>query len=460
MLGADKKTSAPSALSNALLERNGKEKEGIMTEQQRGFGGRIRPFWVGLLCLISAFPVSAFGAVTATTSETAKEIDSPYACSCKEMRLHETRHKVYLDHNATTPLLPEVKRAIVSVMDKVGNASALHDFGKEMRTLVEETRGALAHAVGKDSPHNLFFTSGATEANNLALMGFRLQFGDKARLFISSIEHPSVLKVYPNAEVIAVTPQGVIDLKDLEQKLRARPPKTPAFISVMMANNETGIIQPIAEIVKIAKKTGARVHCDAVQAFGKIPFSFDALGVDMMSVSAHKIGGPSGIGALIVRDTVHLQGLYKGGDQESGVRPGTENIIGIAGFKAALEKIKVQDWEKIAVLRQLLESEILKISPKSQIIGKTVQRTPNTSCIVTPGLCSAVQVAHFNREGIAIGAGSACSSLHHGAEPSHVLKAMGVPDLLARGMIRVSLGKETTREDIDRFVEVWKQLRS
>jgi cysteine desulfurase len=358
---------------------------------------------------------------------------------------------VYLDYNATAPLRPEVATAMTSAMGLCGNASSVHRFGRLARRAVEDTREAIAAAVDA-SAAEVVFTSGGTEANNQALRG------TDRPVFISAVEHDSVRAARDDATVIRVDRDGLVDLQHLEELLTTA--EAPALVSVMLANNETGVVQPVGEVVALARRFGALVHCDAVQALGKIPLSFAALGLDMMSVSAHKLGGPQGIGALVVRDAIDLTPLLRGGGQERSRRAGTENVAGISGFGAAakLAEQAVANAPALERLRDEIEDRVRAAASDAVIYGTAAPRLPNTSCIGLPGVSNEVQVMALDLAGVAVSAGSACSSGK--LTPSHVLQAMGADDDAAASAIRVSIGWQTTAADGDRFVEAWTALAS
>lgn len=356
---------------------------------------------------------------------------------------------VYLDYNATAPIRPEAASAMTLALDLCGNASSVHRFGRLARRAVEDAREAIASAVDA-SAAEIVFASGGTEANNLALRG------TDRPVIISAIEHDSVRAARDEADLIRVDRDGLVELQHLEELLAAA--DGPALVSVMVANNETGVVQPIAEVVTLARRYGALVHCDAVQALGKIPLSFAALDVDMMSVSAHKLGGPQGVGALILRDGVDVTPLLRGGGQERSRRAGTENVAGIAGFGAAasLSEQAVASASALEALRDDIEARVRAAVPDAVIYGADAPRLPNTSCIGLPGVSNEVQVMALDLAGVAISAGAACSSGK--LTPSHVLQAMGAGDDAAASAIRVSLGWQTSAADCDRFIEVWTAL--
>jgi cysteine desulfurase len=350
--------------------------------------------------------------------------------------------RTYLDHNATSPLRPEVKQAMLAAMDLYGNASSVHGEGRKAHKLMDDARETLAFNLGC-LPQMITFTSSGTEANHLALRGVTVD-----RILVSAIEHPCVLAAAKASgkpvEIIPVDDQGRVDL-DVFKKMLVGP---KALVSVMLANNETGVIQDINEIMELTHKTGHLLHVDAVQAFGKMPVNFGVLGVDMLTVAAHKVGGPKGVGALVIRDGLVVEPLLQGGGQELRRRAGTENIVAIAGFGAlaALEKIECGD------LTDLLEVGL----EDSTIFSNNRARLSNTTCFAMSGMTAETALMNFDLEGIAVSSGSACSSGKVGR--SHVLDAMGVAPEISASAIRVSLGWNTTREDITHFIAVWRKL--
>jgi len=359
----------------------------------------------------------------------------------------------YMDHNATTTPRPEAVRAMTAVLAAVGNPSSVHGPGRAARKTMEQARVDVAALVNGDAA-DVIFTSGGTEANNLALGG-----SGRTRRLISAIEHPSVLA--GGGEILPVDTNGIIDLDRLEERLLAD--NTPALVSVMLANNETGVIEPIEDVVAIAHRHGALVHCDAIQAAGKIAVDVVALGVDMMSLSAHKIGGPSGAGALIVPGLgtatgVSLSGQLFGGGQERGYRVGTENLTGIAGFGAAAAAALagLEDFTRVAALRDTIEQGVKGIDHRAMVIGEGVRRLPNTSCLTMPGVDSQTQVMAFDLSGVGVSAGSACSSGK--TKASAVLKAMGLDEQIAGTAVRVSLGWSSTQVDVTAFLGAWSVL--
>ncbi|UPJ55531.1 cysteine desulfurase family protein [Bradyrhizobium sp. 192] len=371
------------------------------------------------------------------------------------------RNRVYLDWNATTPLRAEARRAMLGAWDLVGNPSSVHAEGREARRLVEEARAALAAAVGA-LPRNVVFTSAGTEANAMALSpGLRRSSGGAVeRLLVSAVEHASVLAGgrFPADKIglIPVLRSGVVDLDQLRGLLADGP---PALVSVMAANNETGALQPVAEVARIVHEAGGLLHVDAIQALGKIPFEINIVGADLATFSAHKVGGPKGVGALVVAEGLSgLEPLLRGGGQELNRRAGTENVAGIAGFGAAV-KVALQtlseDAEQMATLRVRLENGI-RGTAGATIFSDKMERLPNTVLFAAPGLKAETAVIGFDLEGIAVSSGSACSSGK--VQPSHVLSAMGYDPAVAQGAVRLSLGWSTEPDDINRALEAWRKL--
>jgi cysteine desulfurase len=369
--------------------------------------------------------------------------------------------RVYLDWNATTPLRPEARQAMAAAWDVAGNPSSVHAEGRQARRLVEDARAAVASAVGARS-RDVVFTSGGTEANALALTpGARHGAGEPLRrLLVSAIEHPSVLsggRFPPEAiETIGVTGSGLIDLDHLRALLAAGP---PALVSVMVANNETGALQPVGEVADIVHEAGGLLHVDAIQALGKISLNIKLMKADLVTLSAHKIGGPKGVGALVLMEDVQgLEPLLRGGGQELGRRAGTENVAGIAAFGAAVRAamaVLEGDAARLRALRDRLEAG-LKQTPDMIVFSEDVPRLPNTTLFTVPGLKAETAVIGFDLGGIAVSSGSACSSGK--VQPSHVLAAMGVGGELAQGAVRLSLGWSTTEADIDLALQAWRKL--
>jgi cysteine desulfurase len=361
------------------------------------------------------------------------------------------RPSVYLDHNATTPLRPEAISAVEAAMRTAGNPSSVHRHGRLARRLVEDAREHVARLLGAD-PAAVVFTSGGTEANTLALCG-----SGRRQLIASAVEHTSVLQACTAVLVVPADAEGVVRLDALDALLSEA--NEPALVSVMLANNETGVLQPVREVATLAHRHGALVHCDAAQAAGKVPVDVANLDVDLLSVSAHKLGGPAGVGALVVAPSVRLSAMLRGGGQERGRRAGSENVIGIAGFGAAAQTVRdCADGVRLTAMRDALERRIRAICPASRIFGAGAARLPNTTCVQMPRVAGETQVIAFDLAGISVSAGAACSSGKVGE--SHVLRAMGVGEDVARTAIRVSLGWTTQDADVDRFVEVWTSVYS
>jgi cysteine desulfurase len=355
---------------------------------------------------------------------------------------------VYLDHNATSPLRPEAEAAMVAAMQRCGNPSSIHRHGRVARRFVDDARELMAALFGCE-PAGVVFTSGGTEANALALRGC-----GRARVLASAVEHASVLFATSHVERVPVDGDGVIRLDALAGMLAAG--STPAVVSVMLANNETGVIQPIGDVADIARQYGALVHCDAVQAAGKLPLDARTIGADLLSISAHKLGGPAGVGALIVAPGVPLAPEVRGGGQERGRRAGSENIIGIAGFAAAAEQAVAAlqgETRRLGGMRDAMERRLLSICPGIEFLGRQTLRLPNTSCIAMPHIPGSTQVIAFDLAGISLSAGAACSSGK--VSKSHVLAAMQVGDDLAARAVRVSLGWSTIEADVRRLIEAW-----
>jgi len=369
--------------------------------------------------------------------------------------------RVYLDWNATTPLRPEARAAMAHAWDIAGNPSSVHAEGREARRLVEDARAIVARAVG-GQPQNVVFTSGGTEANALALTPGLRRGGAMPvqRLLVSAIEHASVLaggRFSAEAiHTIGVSRSGIVDLDRLRAMLADGP---PALVSVMLANNETGAIQPVAEVAGMVHAAGGLLHVDAIQALGKIPFDFTSTGADVLTLSAHKLGGPKGAGALVLAEGISGLGpLLRGGGQEQGRRAGTENVAAIAGFGAAVRgamAARAADTERLLGLRNRLESG-LRSAKGTIIFSGDVQRLPNTVLFTAPGLKAETAVIGFDLAGIGVSSGSACSSGK--VQPSHVLQAMGFAPDLAEGAVRLSLGWSTSETDIESALEAWRKL--
>jgi Cysteine sulfinate desulfinase/cysteine desulfurase and related enzymes len=357
--------------------------------------------------------------------------------------------QVYLDHNATTPVRPEAVAAAATAFTVAGNPSSIHRAGRTARRLIEDAREQVALLVDVD-PSWVVFTSGGTEANALALTATQ-----PASVLVSAVEHASVREAAAVAGRLPVDGEGSLDLPAAASLLQSMPQRS--LVSVMLANNETGVVQPVAAVAEIARTYGAIVHCDAVQAAGKMSISLRTLGVHLLSLSAHKLGGPPGVGALVVDPALPFTPLLRGGGQERRRRAGTENLPGIAGFGAAAAVAQhLTDTNRLARLRDRIEHAITTRCPTARIFGRDAPRLPNTSCIAMPGVDAETQVIGFDLAGIAVSAGAACSSGKVGT--SHVLQAMGVGEDLAGCSVRVSLGWTTTDDDADRFVAVWQDV--
>lgn len=360
---------------------------------------------------------------------------------------------VYFDHNATTGLDPRVLEVMLPFLQmQQGNPTSRHGFGRAARQAVEQAREQVAHAVGAH-PTQITFTSGGTEADNLAIQGMTAS-RTPTQIAVSAIEHPAVMKPAQALQGrgwkvarIAVDQDGRLDCADLEALLK----QETAVVSVMAANNETGVLQDLAPIVELARKRGAHVHTDAVQALGKTPLNFSALGVQAMSLSAHKINGPQGAGALVLDKRVDIQPLIYGGGQEKGLRSGTENIAAIVGFGMACtllrQELSAQATHTMA-LRERLEQGLIKLG--AVIFGRHAERLPNTCFFAFPRVEGETLVMAMDRKGFAVASGSACSS--DSVEPSHVLMAMGVEAEIARGAVRVSFGATNTPAQVEAFL--------
>ncbi|MEE2969632.1 MAG: cysteine desulfurase family protein [Pseudomonadota bacterium] len=357
---------------------------------------------------------------------------------------------IYCDYNATTPPRPEVAEAMMEVLRVAGNASAVHASGRAARARVEDARASISALIGAE-PSQIIFTGSGTESNNQALRG-----SGRKRIIVSAIEHEAVRSARADAETVPVKNNGIINLGELDRMLGAS--EEPAQVAVMLANNETGVIQPIADVSSIAHRYGALVHCDAVQAAGKIPVDVAALGADSYALSSHKFAGPQGVGVLVMRTPDSIGRFVHGGGQERGLRAGTENVAGIVGLgvAAALAAEALPKYAKLADLRDDLERRLRDIAPDMIVFGQASERLPNTSKMTMPGVPSDTQVMAMDLAGIAISAGSACAAGK--VEPPYVLSAMGVPDDIAITATRVSLGWRTRPEDLDAFVATWEKL--
>jgi cysteine desulfurase len=365
----------------------------------------------------------------------------------------------YFDHNATTPLDPLVLEAMMPFLGgRCGNASSRHEYGRAARRAIDQARQQVALAVGAH-PTEVVFCSGGSEANNLFIKGAaaRLKPGACA---VSAIEHPCVREPARQLRIwgwrlrdISVDAEGRIDATDFGAALE----ESPRLVSVMLANNETGVIQPVADLAEQARRAGALFHTDAVQALGKIPVDFRALGVQALTVSAHKIHGPQGAAALIVDKRAEIEPLIAGGGQERGQRSGTENVAAIAGFGRACELAVArlgEDVLRVEQLRDTLERGLVKLG--ARIFSAGASRLANTSFFALEGIDGETLVAQIDRAGFAVASGSACSSAQ--PEPSRTLTAMGIAPEVARNAVRVSLGRDNTLDEVQRFLQVFADL--
>ena len=372
--------------------------------------------------------------------------------------------RVYFDWNATAPLHPRAREAMLAALDVVGNPSSVHAEGRAARHLLDTARENVAALVGAEA-RCVTFTSGGTEANVLALSpGVGAPRRD--RLLVSAIEHPSVLAggrfAHDDVELIPVKHDGIIDLPSLSARLgalQAEGVRAP-LVSLMLANNETGIIQPVAEAAAMVHAAGGLLHVDAVQAGGRIAIDINALGADLLTISGHKIGGPKGVGALVRRaPSLPIEPLLKGGGQERGLRAGTENVPGIAGFGAAAAAAAAEldgNGRLVRRVRDQIEAGLRRLSPDVTIFGVGCERIPNTTLFAVPGVKAETAIIALDLEGVAVSSGAACSSGK--VQPSHVLAAMGVQPELARGAIRLSLGPTSTESEAERFFRAWNKV--
>jgi cysteine desulfurase len=378
--------------------------------------------------------------------------------------------RIYLDWNATAALRPAARAAMLAALDQVGNPSSVHAEGRAARHLVETAREQVAALVGA-APGNVIFTSGGTEANTLALTRFIDGAGGRGRLnrlLVSAIEHPSVRGGgrFPRdaIEEIPVTSAGIVDLAWLAARLKELyRAGERSLVSIMHANNETGVVQPIAAAADLVGATDSLLHVDAVQTAGRIPCDIKALGANLLTLSGHKLGGPQGTGALVKgSERMHLDDpLIRGGGQERGNRAGTENVAAIAGLGAAARtaaEALAADVARIAALRERLEAGLLAAAEGTVIFGQDAERLPNTTLFAAPGHKAETAIMALDLEGIAASSGSACSSGKVAA--SHVVRAMGAAPELAAGAVRLSLGWATTEADIEGFLTAWRKLVS
>ncbi len=363
---------------------------------------------------------------------------------------------IYIDHNATTPPLPEVIDAVCAAMRLIGaNPSSIHANGRAARKLIDDARESVAALVGA-VPEDVVFTSGGSESNNMVIMG-----AGRRRILVSPTEHAAVLKTVLTrsaiSDLVPVDQDGLVDMEGLEALLTED--DEPALVCIMAANNETGVLQPMAEISELAHRHGALVHCDAVQAVGKIPVDIKGWGVDYLALSGHKIGASQGIGALVRCGDAPLSSFITGGGQEHGIRAGTENVAAISGLGVAARIATETLDEKSARLREyrdVLEAGIKALSPATRIFCEDAPRLPNTSNFSLPGVRSDTQLNALDEAGVSVSAGSACSAGK--VEPSHVLDSMEVDAEISTTALRVSFGWSSEAVDVDRFLDAWGDL--
>jgi cysteine desulfurase len=363
--------------------------------------------------------------------------------------------KIYLDYNATTPILPEAKKAMMAVLDMPMNASALHSWGQQAKRLINQAHRTIGD-YSDAHPDRIFMTSGGTEANNWVLKALPWN-----HIFISATSHDSIYKGSENFLEVPVDTQGLLELEHLEKMLKsASEDSSLSLLSFVHAHNESGVIQPTEDLVALAKKYGVFVHADTTQSLGKIPFSFTKMDVDFATISAHKVGGPQGVGALIVKDPSRLMPLIKGGGQEKGHRSGTENVAGILGFAEALKSYPHDHMSTLRKWHETMEKDLFNFAKHHQnplyIYGAEGERLPNTTCLSMPFVESATQVMRFDLAGIAVSMGSACSSGR--TQVSRSLGHMGPNKDMAKTAIRVSSGWNSKEEDFKTFSDVWKKI--
>ena len=366
--------------------------------------------------------------------------------------------RAYLDYNATSPLRPQARAAMIEALDVVGNASSVHGEGRAARRLVEIAREQVAQLVGT-SVANVVFTSGATEANNWVLRG------PWEQIFLARIEHESVLEplkdVGAAVSFLPVGRHGQVDYGELAQRIMQSPPGGGrSLVTLQIANNETGVVQDVAAVSAFCRAQDVAMHSDGVQAAGRVPLDFDAMGLDFMSLSSHKIGGPMGVGALVLRDGCQLPQLLAGGGQERRRRAGTENVAAIAGFGAAAVQAAAE-LDRVGELEKSLDHlwrSILEITPNAVLIGEAGAGLCNTLCFAVPGHTAETLIIKLDLAGVAVSSGSACSSGKVGV--SHVLAAMGLAEDVARCALRISLGWNTSKADLETFLSSWRGIMS
>lgn len=352
--------------------------------------------------------------------------------------------KIYFDYNATAPFKKKALDVFMQALSDFGNPSSIHAFGRDVKNKINMATVKIADLLDVD-PSRIVFTSGGTESNNMAMLAV-----PDAKVAISPFEHPSVTQVVDKKNILKILNSGLLDLDAIDA--------SSDLISVCLAHNETGIVQDLEAVLDIAKRHEMYVHTDAVQALGRIEISKKMLDAHMITLSSHKIGGPLGLGLLIVPEKHNFKPLICGGGQQKGMRSGTQNYPAILSFAAALEESmsSIEQWGHIENLRNYLEDEILKISPESCVVGKNIKRIPNTSLFSMPGVDSMTQVVAFDLEGICVSAGSACSS--GTVRKSAALKAMQMQEKHIESVLRVSLGQENTKEEIDYFIKIWSKI--
>lgn len=365
--------------------------------------------------------------------------------------------RIYFDNNSTTIMDELVIQYIQELLQqrKPMNASSIHEDGRRARIILEKARESVANALSIDlhrDDYQVIFTSSGTEANNLVINNFQ-----HIPILIAATEHVSLLDIeHSEKNIIPVNNSGIISEEVLLKMLKSFSGKK--LVSVMLANNETGVIQNIQSLIEITHQNGDLLHCDASQALTKIEVNLKDLNCDLLTISSHKCGGPVGVGALIAKKSLNLSSMIKGGKQELGLRAGTENVLAIAGFGKALDNIsqKIERFKQIELLRDRIEAKLKSVSKEVQVMGQDVARLPNTSCIRMPNVKSQEQLIKFDLAGISISAGSACSSGRIAG--SHVLKAMNVDENIIDEFVRVSLGIDNTQAEVDQFINVWNEI--
>jgi len=370
-------------------------------------------------------------------------------------------HRLYFDNNATSPVHPTVADEMSAALRTTwGNPSSVHSEGRRARQTLEESRESVASLIGS-TPREIVFTSGGSESNNTALVGASFQSGQRCHIVTSAIEHPSVIRSVEwlrrrghDATLVGCRPDGTVDPNAIESALR----EDTRVVALMLANNETGVLQPVAEIAAMCRARGIHVHCDAVQAVGRVPVQVEELGVDTLAIAAHKMHGPKGVGALYVRSGVTLEPLISGGAQERRRRAGTESVALAVGFAAAarLAEDDMDRWRAVAAWRDALEASLLEAFAGSFVNGGGAARLPNTTNICFRGFDAEGIVIGLDLEGLAVSTGSACSSGR--VEPSDVLIRMGISEDDARSSVRVSLGRLNHKDEIEKALELFRKI--